>query len=67
MMKYWEMFKEENEAVKERHELALERIGQFKTEETVAERTEAISERRRSLSCWPRKCTGCRREESLKH
>ena len=37
MMKYWEMFKEENEAVKERHELALERIGQFKTEETVAE------------------------------
>lgn len=29
MMKYWEMFKEENEAVKERHELALERIGQF--------------------------------------
>lgn len=36
-MKYWEMFKEENEAVKERHELALERIGQFKTEETVAE------------------------------
>ena len=36
MMKYWEMFKEENEAVKERHELALERIGQFKTEETVA-------------------------------
>ena len=31
------MFKEENEAVKERHELALERIGQFKTEETVAE------------------------------
>lgn len=37
MMKYWEVLKEENEAVKERHELALERIGQFKTEETVAE------------------------------
>lgn len=36
-MKYWEMFREENEAVRERHELALERIGQFKREETVAE------------------------------
>lgn len=36
-MKYWEMFKEENEAVEERHELALQRIGQFAGEETVEE------------------------------
>lgn len=36
-MKYWEMFREENEAVEERHELALERIGQFAGEETVEE------------------------------
>lgn len=36
-MKYWEMFREENEAVEERHELALERIGQFADEETVEE------------------------------
>lgn len=36
-MKYWEMFREENEAVEERHELALERIGQFAEEETVEE------------------------------
>lgn len=36
-MKYWEMFREENEAVAERHELALERIRQFAAEETVEE------------------------------
>lgn len=36
-MKYWEMFREENKAVEERHELALERIGQFADEETVEE------------------------------
>lgn len=36
-MKYWEMFREENEAVEERHELALVRIGQFADEETVEE------------------------------
>ncbi len=36
-MKYWEMFREENEAVAERHELALERISQFAAEETVEE------------------------------
>lgn len=36
-MKYWEMFREENEAVEERHELALERIRQFAGEETVEE------------------------------
>lgn len=36
-MKYWELFKEENEAVRERHELACERIRQMEAEETAAE------------------------------
>lgn len=36
-MKYWELLKEENEAVAERHELAMERIGHMKEEATVGE------------------------------
>ena len=35
-MKYWELLKEENEAVAERHELAMERIGHMKEEATVS-------------------------------
>ena len=36
-MDYRELFREENEAVRERHELALERIRQIGEEETVRE------------------------------
>ena len=39
-MKYWELLKEENEAVAERHELAMERIGHMKEEATVGELAE---------------------------
>lgn len=44
-MKYWELLKEENEAVAERHELAMERIGHMKEEETVGEPYRAFFER----------------------
>ena len=36
-MKYWELFREENEAMAERHELALERIRLMGGEHTVSE------------------------------
>ena len=36
-MNYWELFREENEAMTERHELALERIRMMEAEETVKE------------------------------
>ncbi|MDY5483266.1 MAG: aminopeptidase [Clostridium sp.] len=36
-MKYWELFREENEAMAERHALALERIRQMEGEATVSE------------------------------
>ena len=45
-MKYWELLKEENEAVAERHELAMERIGHMKEEATVGEPYRAFFERR---------------------
>ena len=44
-MKYWELLKEENEAVAERHELAMERIGHMKEEATVGEPYRAFFER----------------------
>lgn len=37
-MKYLELFKEENEAIRERYELAIERIKLFEKEETVSAR-----------------------------
>lgn len=43
--KYWELLKEENEAVAERHELAMERIGHMKEEATVGEPYRAFFER----------------------
>lgn len=36
-MNYWELFREENEAVLERHELVWKRIGRIKEESTVSE------------------------------
>ena len=44
-MKYWELLKEENEAVAERHELAMERISHMKEEATVGEPYRAFFER----------------------
>ena len=44
-MEYWELLKEENEAVAERHELAMERIGHMKEEATVGEPYRAFFER----------------------
>lgn len=44
-MKYLQMFQEENEAIRERYELAMERIAQMEKEKTVGERYQPYFER----------------------
>ena len=62
-MDYRELWKEENEAVRERYQLTMERIGQIKEEETVPEAyREYFTERRILLKPWGRCIVWWRRE-----